>query len=71
MNTERRTTKVCGDCYLVLRPTEYVPDTYNTGECARCGDQAFTYRVGRSELESLGDRAGHVTGGTFAQQVKG
>lgn len=44
--------RVCGDCYTDLRPTEYVPNTQNTGTCARCGAQAtFVYRVSKAEQE--------------------
>jgi len=48
----RNILRVCGDCFTDLRPTEYVPNTYNTGQCARCGAEGtFVYRVSKADQE--------------------
>ena len=49
--SERQSTKVCGDCWQDLRPDQYEPNTYNMGECDRCGDQGFVHRVSKQEVE--------------------
>lgn len=45
-------TRVCGHCYLTLRPTEYEPETFITGTCDMCGDETFVHRVRREEVET-------------------
>jgi uncharacterized CHY-type Zn-finger protein len=49
--TTTKNTMVCGDCWSVLRPTEYEPNTFNLGECDRCHQTAAVHRVRREELE--------------------
>lgn len=45
-------TRVCGNCYLAIRPGEYEPETFNLGTCVVCGDETFVHRVRRDEAEA-------------------
>jgi hypothetical protein len=51
----RRRARVCGDCWYVLRPDQYLPgDTYGTdGECSMCGGWAYAlHRVAWAEIDA-------------------
>ena len=49
---DTRVTRVCGDCWYILRPDMYEPNTYIDGKCNMCGQFAYVHRVAKSEVRA-------------------
>ena len=43
-------TRVCGDCWHILRPDAYEPYTFIDGKCSMCGQYAYVHRVRKAEV---------------------
>lgn len=57
----RRLTKVCGDCWYSVRPTEYLPARGGTwaDACSWCGASGWAYRVSMREVEQAIRQSGY------------
>lgn len=49
-------TRVCGDCWHILRPDSYEPMTFIDGTCSMCGAEAtYIHRVRKAEVQDWRD----------------